>query len=185
MLKHLRVIVVATFVAAMLPSLTLAQHDVHAPLVAAKDRKPAPGFHLPTSDGKALQPSDFHGKVVLLNFWATQCGGCVLEIPSFIDLETTYGHRGFTALGISADIPYEGLKSEEEAWAKVRPFVAQHKLNYPIVMGNNAVIDTYGFPSYPATYLIDKSGRIAATYVGIVSKEDVEANIKKLLDERS
>ncbi|NUQ30277.1 MAG: hypothetical protein HOQ35_17405 [Acidobacteriaceae bacterium] len=56
-------------------------------------------------------------------------------------------------------------------------------VNYPIVMGNDGVIKSYGFASYPATFLIDKSGRIAATYVGIVSKEDVEANIKRLLAE--
>jgi peroxiredoxin len=181
--NRLRALVLATAVAWMLPSLAYAQHDVHAPLVAVGSRKPAPVFHLPSAEGKTVQPSDFRGKVVLVNFWATSCGGCVLEIPSFIDLESTYGRDGFTALGISADIPYDGLKSEDEAWAKVRPFVVQHKLNYPIVMGNSAVVDAYGFASYPATYLIDKSGRIAASYVGVVSKEDVEANIKKLLAE--
>ena len=130
-----------------------------------------------------VQLSDFRGKVLLVNFWATSCGGCVLEIPSFIDIEKKYGNHGFSALGISADIPYEGLKSADEAWAKVRPFVAQHNVNYPIVMGDDTIIDAFGFPSYPATYLVDKSGRIAATYVGVVSKEDVEGNISKLLAE--
>jgi peroxiredoxin len=165
------------------PSFSYAQQDVHAALVTAADRKLAPAFHLPAADGKLVQISDFHGKVVLINFWATSCGGCVLEIPSFIDIEKKYGGHGFTALGISADIPYEGLKSADEAWTKVRPFVAQHNVNYPIVMGNDAIIGAFGFPSYPATYLVDKSGRIAATYVGVVSKEDVEANITKLLAE--
>ena len=87
-------------------------------------------------------------------------------------------------MGISADIPYEGLKSSAEAWQLVRPFIASHKINYPILMGNDAIIGTYGFESYPATYLIDRSGRIAATYVGVVSKDDVEANLKTLLAER-
>jgi peroxiredoxin len=162
-----------------------AQHDVHAPLIARANRKPAPEFHLPASDGKVTQLADFHGKVLLVNFWATSCGGCVLEIPSFIALEQKYGGPAFTALGISADIPYEGLKTNEEAWARVRPFIKTHDLNYPIVMGNDAVIGAFGFQSYPATYLIDKSGHIAATYVGVVSKEDVEANIQKLLAEPS
>jgi peroxiredoxin len=161
------------------------QHDVHALLIARGDRKPAPVFHLPSADGGVTQLADFHGKVVLVNFWATSCGGCVLEIPSFIALEQKYGGPSFTALGISADIPYEGLKTNEEAWARVRPFIKSHDLNYPIVMGNDATINAFGFSSYPATYLIDKSGHIAATYVGVVSKDDVEANIKKLLAEPS
>jgi peroxiredoxin len=159
------------------------QHDVHAPLIAGANRKAAPAARLPASDGSMIQIADFRGKALLVNFWATSCGGCVLEIPSFIALQQKYGDAGFTALGISADIPYEGLKTNEEAWSRVRPFMKSHALNYPIVMGNDAVIDAFGFQSYPATYLIDKSGRIAATYVGVVSKEDVEANIRKLLAE--
>ena len=170
------------FAFTLLPS-AYGQRNVHAVLIAAANRKAAPVFHLSDSNGKKVQISDFRGKVVLVNFWATECGGCVLEIPSFIELHHAYGDKGFTALGISADIPYEGLKNEHEAWAKVRPFVSSNHVNYPIVMGNEAVIKSYGFASYPATYLIDKSGRIAATYVGIVSKDDVEANIKRLLAE--
>jgi peroxiredoxin len=87
-------------------------------------------------------------------------------------------------VGISTDIAYEGLKNADEAWQRVRPFMASHSMNYPVLMGNDSVVNAYGFKSYPATYLIDKSGRIAATYVGVVSKEDVEANVKKLLSER-
>jgi len=170
------------FAFTLLPS-AYGQRNVHAVLIAAANRKAAPVFHLSDSNGKKVQISDFRGKVVLVNFWATECGGCVLEIPSFIELHHAYGDKGFTALGISADIPYEGLKNEHEAWGKVRPFVSSNHVNYPIVMGNEAVIKSYGFASYPATYLIDKSGRIAATYVGIVSKDDVEANIKRLLAE--
>ncbi len=86
-------------------------------------------------------------------------------------------------MGISADISYLGLKGPDEAWKLVRPFMASHKLNYPILMGDGSVVDAYGFPSYPATYLIDRSGKIAATYVGVVDKNDVEANIKTLLAE--
>jgi peroxiredoxin len=166
------------------PRFAIAQQDVHATLVARADRKAAPDFHLTNEHGKIAQISDFRGKVVLLNFWATSCGGCVLEIPSFVELQQKYGNSGFTAVGISADIPYEGLKTPDEAWQKVRPFIAKHQMNYPIVMGDDAVINSYGFQSYPATFLIDRSGHIAATYVGVVSKDNVEANIKQLLAER-
>jgi peroxiredoxin len=160
------------------------QKNVHAILVAKADRKPAPTFHLESAMGKIIQVSDYRGKVVLLNFWATKCGGCILEIPSFVELQQTYKKSGFTAVGISADIPYEGLKNADEAWQYVRPFMTSHKLNYPILMGNDSVVDAYGFRSYPATYLIDRSGKIAATYVGVVDKSDVETNIKMLLAER-
>lgn len=172
----------ALSVTSVLPA--AAQRDVHAAIVAQGERKIAPNFQLVSADGKELRLSRFKGKVVLINFWATSCGGCILEIPSFIELQGKYQNSGFTAIGISADIPYEGLKGPDEAWQKVRPFVEQHKINYPIVMGDEKVIDAYGFQSYPATYLIDKSGRVAATYVGVVSKDDVEANIQKLLAEK-
>lgn len=162
----------------------LGQRDVHAKLIAVTERKPAPVFHLTADDGRIMQPSSFRRRVVLLNFWATKCGGCVLEIPSFIELEHAYGPLGFTTVGISADIPYEGLKSPEQAWRLVRPFLLNHKVNYRVLMGDSSTVDAYGFQSYPATYLLDKSGRIAATYEGIVDKADVEANVKRLLSER-
>ena len=160
-----------------------AQQEAHAALIAKADRELAPNFHLANESGKTTQISDFRGKVVLLNFWATACGGCVLEIPSFIELQQKYGNSGFTAVGISADIPYESLKTADEAWQKVRPFIAAHKVNYPILMGDDAVITAYGFRYYPATYLIDKSGHIAVIYGGVVSKDNVAANISKLLAE--
>lgn len=183
LVKASTAVVLAIVAVAFTPRPALAQHDVHASLVPKAERKAAPNFHLTGESGKTVQISDFRGKVLLLNFWATACGGCVLEIPSFIDLQHKYGNNGFTAVGVSADIPYEGLKTADEAWQKVRPFITAHKMNYPIVMGNDAVITAYGFQAYPATYLIDKSGHIAATYVGVVSKDDVDANITKLLAE--
>lgn len=82
------------------------------------------------------------------------------------------------------DVSYESLENAEEGWAKVRPFVSSHKMNYPILMGNESVFGAYGLNALPATFLIDKSGRIAATYVGVVNKDDVEANLKRLLTER-
>jgi len=166
------------------PSIASGQKDVHAALIDKADRKPAPMFHFMSDTGQTVQPSSYRGKVVLLNFWATKCGGCVLEIPSFVELQKSYAGSGFTAVGISEDLPYSGLKNSEEAWRQVRPFIVSHKLNYPILMGNDSIVDAYGFQAYPATYLIDRSGKIAATYVGVVDKTDVEANIKRLLAER-
>ena len=119
-----------------LPALIFAQQNGHAALIPQADRKPAPPFHLVDESGKKIGLSDFRGKVVLLNFWATDCGGCVLEIPSFITLESAYRDKDFTAVGVSMDISYESLKNADEAWSRVRPFAASHKMNYPILMGD-------------------------------------------------
>jgi cytochrome c biogenesis protein CcmG/thiol:disulfide interchange protein DsbE len=160
------------------------QQNVHAALIAPTARKPAPQFHLLGETGKTVQVSDYQGKVVLLNFWATSCGGCVLEIPSFIALEQSYKDKRFTAVGVSVDISYEGLKNADEAWKRVKPFIVDRKINYPILMGDDLIVRAYGVNAYPATFLIDKSGRIAAVYVGVVNKNNVEANIQTLLSER-
>ena len=138
-----------------------------------------------SQDGKKIHLSDYRGKVVLLNFGATDCGGCVLEIPSFIELEKAYQDRGFTAVGVAMDISYEGLKDANEAWGRVRPFMVEKGINYPIAMGDDAISKTYALNAYPATYLIDKSGKIAAAYVGVVvDKNNIETNLRELLSER-
>lgn len=160
-----------------------AQHDVHATLIPVANRKAPPTFDLMSAEAQKTRIADYRGKVVLLNFWATDCGGCVLEIPSFVALQAAYKTKGFTAVGVSMDIPYEDLKDANQAWPRVRPFMLKYKINYPILMGDQSLIDTYDLKAFPATCLIDKSGKIAAVYVGVVSKDNVEANIKTLLSE--
>jgi peroxiredoxin len=173
---------------ALFMSATLAlfgQHDNHAALTPPANRKVAPAFQLKTEDGTNTALSDYRGKVVLLNFWATDCGGCVIEIPSIIDIEKAYKEKGFTVVGVSMDISYEDLKNADEAWAMVKPFIARHGVNYPIAMGDDAVSKAYALNTFPATYLIDQSGRIAASYIGVlIDKETVSANVKSLLAER-
>jgi peroxiredoxin len=161
------------------------QQDAHAGLIPPANRKAAPAFQLVTQDGTKTQIPDYRGKVLLLNFWATDCGGCVLEIPSIIELEKTYKDKGFTAVGVSMDISYEGLKDANEAWGRVRPFIAKHGVNYPIAMGDDAISKAYALNAFPATYLIDKSGKIAGAYVGVlINKDNVATNINSLLSER-
>ena len=186
--KGLRLLVagcgLAVFSTSVVPSL-YGQQDKHASLTAPENRKPAPAFELMTENGKKMRLSDYRGKVVLLNFWATECGGCVLEIPSFIEMQKAYKEKGFTAVGVAMDISYEGLKDSDEAWARVRPFMAKKGINYRIAMGDDAISKAYALNAYPATYLIDKSGRVAVAYVGVVvDKDNVETNIKGLLSER-
>ena len=117
-----------------------SQQDVHAALISSVNRKPAPTFQLVTDAGTKLRISDYRGRVVLLNFWATDCGGCVLEIPSFIELEKAHKDKGFAAIGVSMDISYEDLKDANEAWSGVRPFMAKHGVNYTIAMTQRTML---------------------------------------------
>jgi len=156
----------------------LACRSVNSPLVSADvktliDGQAVPDFHLKDAWGRDVQISSYQGKVVLLNFWATWCGGCREEIPAFIEFQEKYGNRGFTAIGIAMDT---------EGWTKVKPYLETSKINYPVVLGNDDLGKQYGLGSMPMTYLIDRSGKIAATYVGLVDRGNCENAISRLLE---
>jgi peroxiredoxin len=163
----------------------MGQHDAHATPIPAENRKPAPDFQLVTADGTKVRLSDLRGKVVLVNFWATGCGGCVLEIPSFVEIVKNYKDTGFTAVGVSMDMSYEGRKSADEAWSSVRPFMKKYGMNYTIAMGDDETLSAYSLTTIPATFLIDKSGKVAVSYVGVlIDKDNIAANIKTLMAEQ-
>jgi len=143
----------------------------------------APDFALQDGTGKVLRLSEYRGRVVLLDFWATKCGGCVQEIPMFVEVAHDYEGRGFEAIGVSEDIVYENLKNADEAWQLVKPFVLERKVPYLIVMGDSRVTADYDIKALPLTHLIDKKGRVAATYVGVVERNNLETNLEALLAE--
>ena len=160
------------------------QPAVRAAIPLPKERKLALAFRLAEASGKERPLSQFRGRVVLLNFWATECGGCKVELPYFMAFDRAYRSRGLQVVGVSMELFYEdNLKGPAAAWARVSPFVKEHGIEYPILMADDAVNRAYRVESMPATYLIDKHGRIAATYIGVVDKADVEKNIKALLIE--
>jgi len=160
------------------------QRNVSASIQSPPDRKQAPAFRLIDASGKTVRLSDYRGKVMLLDFWATECGGCKIEIPWYMQFEHAYKDKGLAVVGISMDIQYESLKDANEGWSRVKPFVQAQKVNYTILMGDDRVSKAYDIEALPATYLIDKNGRIAATYVGVLAdKSNVEANINTLLME--
>jgi peroxiredoxin len=156
---------------------------VRAAIQPVQDRRPAQDFLLQDAAGKNVRLSDYRGKVVLLDFWATACGGCVREMPWFMDVARAYEKKGVAVLGVSVDILYESLKDSDEAWGRVKPFIQTHKVNYRILMGDDQVTGRYNITALPLTYLIDTRGRIAATYRGVVDKANVEANIQTVLKE--
>lgn len=163
-----------------MPSLAAA---VRVSLKPPASRTAAPRFALTDADGKTERLSNYRGKVVLLNFWATECGGCRLELPWIVEINQTYTNKNVAVIGVSMDISYEDLKNATEAWAKVKPFLQAHQIAYTILMGDESVMKRYDIQALPVTSLIDTSGRIAATYVGLIDKQNVEANISALLAE--
>ena len=140
----------------------------------AFEGKAAPDLSLNTIDGKTVKLSDMKGKVVVLDFWATWCGPCGIEIPWFVDFQRKYKDRGFEVLGVSMD---------DDGWKAITPFVAEKKINYRVLLGDDKTGDQYGgVEALPTTFVIDRSGRIASVHVGLASKKDFEDAIEKLLD---
>lgn len=138
-----------------------------------KGRKQAPNFTLKDADGRNVSLSDYKGKVVLLNFWATWCGPCKIEIPWFVDFEQKYKDRGFAVLGVSMD---------EEGWEVVKPYLSKNKINYRILVGDEQVAKNYGgLDALPTTLVIDRNGAITSTHEGLVSKSTYEKEIVALL----
>ncbi len=131
-------------------------------------------FTLKDMNGKDVRLSAYKGKVILLDFWATWCGPCKLEIPWFVEFQTKYGNRGLQALGVSVDDTVDKLK----------PYVAQLKMNYPVLqgLGHDDVQDAYGpLWGIPVTVVISRDGRICAKHTGISSKDSFESEINSLL----
>jgi peroxiredoxin len=140
---------------------------------AEKNRKAAPDFALKDIKGADVTLSDYKGKVVLLNFWATWCGPCKIEIPWFSEFQEKYRVRDFAVIGVSMD---------EDGWDAVKPYVEGKKMNYRVVIGNDALSQLFGgVESLPTTLLIDRDGKIAARHTGLVSKSNYEGEILALL----
>jgi peroxiredoxin len=135
-------------------------------------RKAAPDFSLIDAEGKTVTLSALKGKVVLLDFWATWCGGCKLEIPWYMEFDRKYREKGLAVIGVSMDD--EGMKI-------VKPFLAQRHIDYPVVIGDEAMGKRFGLDQMPLTLLIDKQGRIAISHSGVVDRDDFESHLRELL----
>ena len=173
---------IATVGALALALLTLNDSDLwdfsaHAAggAVCPANAKPAKlNFTLKDMNGKDVTLASFKGKVILLDFWATWCEPCKLEIPWFTEFQTRYGARGFQAIGVSVDDTVE----------KLRPYVAKYKMNYPVLQGLNHddIQNAYGpLWGIPVTALISRDGRICVKHAGISSKQNFENDIESLL----
>jgi thiol-disulfide isomerase/thioredoxin len=162
--------------AGLLMGLLFASAVLHA--ASAPDallHKPAPSFVRQDLAGKPVDLKAYRGKVVLLNFWATWCGPCQLEMPRFSSWQKQYGPRGLQILGVSMDDEPEG----------VRKNVSKLQVNYPVVMGDERLGNQYGgILGLPVTFLIDRNGRVIARFAGEADLNAMEDQIKRLLDRK-
>jgi peroxiredoxin len=170
--------VTAAVVTGMVLIATSSVVPVHAAVKRPGVRATAADFSLADANGEIVRLADLKGKVVLLDFWATWCAGCKVEIPWYVEFQKKYAAKGLTAIGVAMD---------EEGWDKVKPYLAEHPISYPVVIGNLDLLQKkFGFaPSLPITLLIDRSGKVADSHVGMVKKDAFERDIRQLLKEDS
>jgi len=138
----------------------------------------APDFALASLDGKTtIRLSDYRGKAVLLNFWATWCVPCKIEMPWFVELQNQYGAQGLQVVGVAMD------DASPEDIAK---FAKDMGVNYPIAVGKEAVGDAYGGVQFlPATFYIGRDGKVIDKVFGLKGKHEIQDDIKKALELRS
>jgi peroxiredoxin len=137
---------------------------------------PAPDFELTSLDGKKIKLSDYRGKAVLLNFWATWCSPCKVEMPWFVDLQKKYGNDGLVVLGIAMD---------DTETAKIAQFTSEMGVNYPVLLGTDRVSEQYGNVDYlPTTFYIDRDGKIVGKGTGLLGRREIEENVQKALASR-
>ena len=135
---------------------------------------PAPDFTLDSLDGNSVRLSDLRGKAVLLNFWATWCSPCKIEMPWFIELQKEYGPQGLQIVGVAMD------DASKEDIAK---FAKDMGVNYPVLLGKEAVGDEYGgVPALPESFFIGRDGKIVDKIIGLKGKSEIEDSIRKALD---
>ncbi|MEP6960759.1 MAG: TlpA disulfide reductase family protein [Acidobacteriota bacterium] len=158
---------------ALVVSYEFAPSTAKVDLIEPAKRQAAVELKLKDVNGTEVKLSDYKDKVVLLNFWATWCAPCQVEIPWFKEFEQTYKDRGFAVLGVSAD---------EEGWAVVKPYIQAKKMNYQVVLDDQKMPAPYkDVEALPSTYFIDRLGRVAAVHTGLVSKGTYEESIQALL----
>ncbi len=135
----------------------------------------APDFDLKTLQGKNVKLGDYRGKAVLLNFWATWCAPCKAEMPWLIDFQKQYGPKGLVVLGIAMDSSVDPVKE----------FTEKLKINYPILLGNQALADKYYVKALPVSIFIDRNGRITDQVPGAAARSLIENEIQLALENGS
>lgn len=134
----------------------------------------APDFTLTSIDGKAVKLSDLRGKAVVLNFWATWCAPCKIEIPWFIELQKQYGTQGLEIVGVNMD--------DNPTIETIGKFAREQGIDYTVLLGNDKVADEYGgVEALPTTFYIGRDGKIVKRAFGLIGHGEIEQNIQAAL----
>ena len=137
----------------------------------------APDFTLTSTDGKKIKLSNYKGKIVILDFWATWCGPCRIGIPDLIEIQKEYKDK-VVVIGISLD--------QDRTLKDVIPFIKEYKINYPVVYGTEQVVIDYGYiEAIPTTFILDTKRNIVDKFIGLVPKSSYVNKIKSLLKGKS
>ena len=137
-------------------------------------RAAAPEFSLTDANGAAVRLADYRGRVVMLNFWAIWCAGCKLELPWLSEFQQRYESQGLVSIALSLD---------DDGWAAIRPYLAEHPVAFPVVAADWDVAKRYAVSGLPLTLLVDRQGRIAASHLGLIDRDAWEAEIQRVLGE--
>lgn len=144
-----------------------------SPASLMSDAKKAADFSLKTLEGKEVKLSDYKGKIVIIDFWATWCPPCRKGIPDLVELQKEFNDK-LVVIGISLD--------QQNTIKDLAPFIKQYGINYPVVLGNEKVVRDYGnIQAIPTSFIIDQTGNIVDTHVGLVPKSTYTNKINRLL----
>lgn len=167
------IVVVAVVIALMLAiGLRMARRTQPSPISQMKGDV-APDFALQSLDGKTVHLSDYRGKAVLLNFWATWCAPCKIEMPWFVELQKQYGPEGLQIVGVAMD---------DASPKEIGDFAKEMGVNYPVLIGKEAVGDAYGGVQFlPESFYIDRNGKVLDKAFGLKGRGEIEDDIKKII----
>jgi thiol-disulfide isomerase/thioredoxin len=177
-------------------ALKLQEQQSQATLVAGSADQPphfssplvgkrAPAFTLTNLKGEKVSLSDYKGKAVQLNFWATWCGPCKIETPWLIDLEKQYAPKGFEILAVSFDdLDKDDPKLLAKDKAEIVKGAESLHISYPVLIDGDSISKAYGdVEVFPTSFFVDRGGTIVGASMGLTSKDDLEGNIRKALGE--
>ncbi|HYA26086.1 MAG TPA: TlpA disulfide reductase family protein [Terriglobales bacterium] len=167
------IVIVAVVIALMLVvGLRMARRTQPSPASQMKGDV-APDFTLQSLDGRTVHLSDYRGKAVLLNFWATWCAPCKIEMPWFVELQKEYGPEGLQIVGVAMD---------DASPKEIADFAKEMGVNYPVLIGKEAVGDAYGGVQFlPESFYIDRNGKVLDKAFGLKGRGEIEVNIKKII----
>ena len=170
------IIIVAMVVSLMLVlGIKLSRHAPEEKASSKMQGQPAPDFALKSLDGKTVHLSDFRGKAVLLNFWATWCEPCKIEMPWFVDLQKQYAPEGLQIVGVAMD---------DAAEKDIADFAHKMGVNYPVLIGKEEVGTAYGgLPFLPTTFYIDRDGKVVDKVFGLKGRAEIEDLVKKIVND--